>query len=203
MRRPARHLFTLCSAASLLLCLAVCVLWVRSYFSEDSVIAADRTPDSRLRIRQLSNRMGVLAHDESSYDTRYFVVTRSAEVEMESTARLTLFGISLCSNEPAPDRVLVAAAPDSVAGLRWVRYDEDPLRMHGRMVWVPHWLLLLLFGLTPAARAVAAARRSLRRANGLCPRCGYDLRATPGRCPECGAEAAEWRSGGGAPGEVL
>ena len=31
MRRLARRLFTLCSAVSLLLCVAVCVLWVRSY----------------------------------------------------------------------------------------------------------------------------------------------------------------------------
>jgi hypothetical protein len=30
MRRLAGHLFTLCSAGSLLLCVAVCVMWVRS-----------------------------------------------------------------------------------------------------------------------------------------------------------------------------
>ena len=31
MRRLARHLFAICRAVSLLLCIAACVLWVRSY----------------------------------------------------------------------------------------------------------------------------------------------------------------------------
>src|SRR5687768_10735645 len=41
MRRLARHLFTLCSAVSLVLCVAVCVLWVRSHFRADWLIWAE------------------------------------------------------------------------------------------------------------------------------------------------------------------
>jgi hypothetical protein len=36
MRRLARHLFTILSALSLLLCVAVCVLWVQSYLIADN-----------------------------------------------------------------------------------------------------------------------------------------------------------------------
>jgi len=44
-------------------------------------------------------------------------------------------------------------------------------------------LLLALWLVWPIIRSSRERRRFTR---GLCPKCGYDLRATPGRCPECG-----------------
>jgi len=57
-------------------------------------------------------------------------------------------------------------------------------------VVVPHAWLVALTAPLPAWRIARALRRSRRSRVGLCPRCGYDLRATPDKCPECGAVAA-------------
>jgi hypothetical protein len=51
-----------------------------------------------------------------------------------------------------------------------------------------HWHAIILAGVLPAAQLLRWRRGRLRGHTGLCPACGYDLRASPSRCPECGAE---------------
>jgi hypothetical protein len=65
----------------------------------------------------------------------------------------------------------------------------DPTTRH-RLFMVRCWLLMLAFGVLPAVQVRRWWRRRRRFADGCCPSCGYDLRATPGRCPECGTTKA-------------
>src|SRR3954469_4783429 len=62
MRRLARHVFTLCAAASHLLCVAVCVLWARSGYVGDHGIASLRglrDADALALFEVFSNRAGL------------------------------------------------------------------------------------------------------------------------------------------------
>ena len=47
-------------------------------------------------------------------------------------------------------------------------------------------VMLGTVGLVYDRRRCRSAAESWRTVAGLCPRCGYDLRASPDRCPECG-----------------
>jgi hypothetical protein len=53
-------------------------------------------------------------------------------------------------------------------------------------VVIPSWFLSLLFALLPTRALVSFIRNRRRFAEGCCPCCGYDLRASTDRCPECG-----------------
>ena len=69
-------------------------------------------------------------------------------------------------------------------------YEQDPWgQSWERRVTVPYWSLAIPLAVLPVFVPLGRryGRRAHRRRNGLCLRCGYDLRATPGACPECGA----------------
>ena len=59
----------------------------------------------------------------------------------------------------------------------------------GWMWTVGYWKIALLSLVVPAYRLRLWMRAPQHATIGLCPTCGYDLRATPERCPECGTLA--------------
>jgi len=65
-------------------------------------------------------------------------------------------------------------------------YSHGGRQARGYLLQVPIWSLLVLTGLLPFSWLARRWMARRRQKAGVCPLCGYDLRATPDRCPECG-----------------
>jgi 4-amino-4-deoxy-L-arabinose transferase-like glycosyltransferase len=177
MRRLTRHLFTLCSALSLLLCVAVCVLWVRSYWSASTITYTSFATDNPGAYRRIIYEVASMSG--------HLVVERSdVQVELEAPGGLSVYG----------QHDFLRRRPRlTFANQLGFYYMDDP---GGRGTLtryvVPTWAVVLPLSL-PAGwfvlRQLQRRVREKRAARCQCPSCGYDLRASPARCPECGTPA--------------
>jgi hypothetical protein len=191
-----RWRFNIAVGASLVLCVALGVLWVRSYWRVDVLswrgksVAVNVVSDHGIlsvRIEKVYHGLDALPYTrgfDCSSGTRGTGGGLWVEMEYADLRWLRWVGIAYDSNK------LAKAWYSFSTGDRQISYFT------GERLYSPHALAMMIL----AAPAVIGLRRVQarlhRRRSGLCPSCGYDLRATPDRCPECGTIAAERKSGG-------
>jgi hypothetical protein len=163
-----RHLLNFLTGLSLLLCAATAVLWVRSH-----------------RVGSVFGYYADLADDGWYRDVH----------ACSHAGRLTLVTLHSKFDDQLRRGRFHAWDDPHPAQPRHELFGFGCFHVQGReMGWTeiraPYWSIAILAGIAPLFTVVRSVRRKRGRPANLCPRCGYDLRATPDRCPECGRAAA-------------
>jgi hypothetical protein len=194
-----RCLLNLLTALSLLLCVAAVALWVRSYWHFDKLTLWRNRPSAQsqrsdaeiVTVGSMPGRVLFAAVRVAGADARWFEWAYSDTPSIRDPG-LHLAGGGWAYNRRATRQMPLFTAHYQVrdASSPWTTGNGGSALGTERSITVPHWLLILLTAVAPLAwlRSDLARRHRRRRVrHNLCPRCGYDLRATPERCPECGA----------------
>jgi hypothetical protein len=180
MRRLLHILLSAAALLSLLLCVASMALWVRSYWTCDGIHGFH--PTKRVRYAVACSRGRVACQTDEPKDLQLFTGPYQPG---KTTYDLT----------PPPDQEwengwgVPLEVSRTFMGFTYMRATRLGV-ISTRMCVIPLWFVTLVTALAPTAYALRA-RTHRRRAKGLCPKCGYDLRATPERCPECGTPTSD------------
>ncbi|HEX4797309.1 MAG TPA: hypothetical protein VH370_26180 [Humisphaera sp.] len=197
MKCLGRWVLNVVAALSLLLAIAICVVWARSYWVQDEPTFAGQGN----AFFQLTSRSGDLVIDvaqtwpedcrrwysgapDDHFGPSYVPSTgMNTERNVAGVKLVTgTFSIAMSNGsvlmEEHKDFPLLITLADG-----WPITRAVELKM-------PHGYYFVAFSVLPLAWAFSKLRCRYfarhRRRLGLCPSCGYDLRATADRCPECG-----------------
>jgi hypothetical protein len=201
MRRTLRLLGDTFCLLSLLTSAAAIVLWVRSHrVGETWHFTPNPAPPALAAPLPGKPDVWVYQYHLACGDGQVQLVRRNM-----ATSDVKQFGYRRID---PPEQALTHLTPGGntggsgwrVAGFEYFLNDRRFLSSGMMTAWIwgflilgmPLWLPAVLFALPPAAWLVRRRSARRRRQSGLCPGCGYDLRASRefGRCPECGRATA-------------
>jgi hypothetical protein len=195
MRRRVLNLLTV---LSLLLFVAVCALWVRSYWATDLLWwRGIRDKGDRCYFRQdvlAAGRGGVGMSRQVRSGSLHPANPGPSFREVSERVSIPFHRVQPPKYPSFYDR---KGSWPGRAGFQFDRYDAwpdpNPRRPPHGWSWkvvVPCWALAAATAIFPGVWAGSRVWRLWRyRGAGRCPSCGYDLRATPDKCPECGTSA--------------
>jgi hypothetical protein len=186
-----RKLFTPAAGMSAVLCVAACVLWVRSYWAGDAVSVnlpqfGRPLADETLNVASGRGGLRVSVDWWARWELGVFLPSRS-ELHPEPIVHTTFKPFYPYALNQATFRRL---------GCEFSSRRETVSPTSAGSGIVRELNVVLPFGLIAFGTAVLPLLWRRRRSKlarrlrtGQCLSCGYDIRATPERCPECGAAA--------------
>ena len=181
-----RRLFPILSTLSLLLSVAVVLLWLRSMLVGDTFYRHYFQDEGGFTMWNMD--LVVIGRGGVAFQRRVYPRSPAGPIPLRPQ-----YGPWPFHRTMRPEYPYFTYLHKPKLGFVWVRSEQrHPNGGTSRDVQlvVPFWAILLLVlppALLTVRRHVILARR---KRLGLCPACNYDLRATPDRCPECGTTTA-------------